>query len=151
MIVKNGQFYERDAAKVIWAICDAVKYLHSLDIAHRDLKPENIFMRTLDSDDLSDLVIGDFGIAKVMKQNGDMLKTMIGSPGYIAPEVLLKRPYGKECDMWSVGVMSYILLSGTTPYRGGDFNSDLENILANNISFDDQVWDEVSPKGIFNV
>ena len=66
-------------------------------------------MRDVDQTDYMNLVIGDFGIARIIDENKQFLQTKIGSGGYIAPEVLMGRPYGKECDIWSIGVIAYIL------------------------------------------
>ena len=91
----------------------ALYYLHSFGVAHRDLKPENILMVS-DADD-SDLKIVDFGLSKIIGPNESSLDPF-GTLSYVAPEVLLQKPYGKEVDLWSLGVITYLLLSRVLPF-----------------------------------
>lgn len=91
-----------------------LNYCHSLKIAHRDLKPENFLMLTKDSD--SPLKIIDFGLSKEY-DNNDKMTTKAGTPYYISPEVL-KGKYDESCDIWSAGVILYILISGIPPFYG---------------------------------
>ena len=100
-------------------------YLHDRNICHRDLKPENILLATADPD--AELKIADFGLSKVASSLPEdfLMTTRCGTPGYIAPEVLAQevtdgelRRYGTSCDMWSVGVIVYILLSASPPFHG---------------------------------
>ena len=83
----------------------AVDYMHDQGIVHRDLKPENLLYESPDED--SNIKVSDFGLSKVI--DSGMMMTACGTPGYVAPEVLAQKPYGKEVDMWSIGVISYIL------------------------------------------
>eukprot|EP00903_Cladosiphon_okamuranus_P008364 g8042.t1 len=83
-------------------------------IVHRDLKPENLLYSDFD-EEKAVLKLADFGLAKLCSENA-MLNTACGTPGYVAPEILESRPYGKEVDMWSVGVIAYILLCGFPPF-----------------------------------
>eukprot|EP00904_Undaria_pinnatifida_P009768 jgi/Undpi1/5921/HiC_scaffold_2.g01195.m1 len=119
-IVEKGVYAEDLAQELLFRVLTAVNYLHSQDIVHRDLKPENILLVGRDND--VDVKITDFGLAK--RANKEGLKTFCGTPQYFAPEVLKRRNtvlgvgrYGKEADMWSVGVILYILLSGTHPFH----------------------------------
>ena len=84
-IVSKGSYSEKDAAEVIFTLCDALEYLHEKKIVHRDLKPENILLK--DNSDDADIKIADFGLARVVSGK-DMMKTACGTPGYVAPEVL---------------------------------------------------------------
>ena len=84
----------------------ALYYLHAFGVAHRDLKPENILMAS-DEDD-ADLKIVDFGLSKIIGPNESSLDPF-GTLSYVAPEVLLQKPYGKEVDLWSLGVITYLL------------------------------------------
>ena len=124
-IVEKGRYTEDEARPVMQKVLSAVKYLHSRDIIHRDLKPENILLAEPNND--IEVKITDFGLAKRTNQEG--LKTFCGTPQYFAPEVLKRKhtkagmgTYGTSADMWSLGVIMYILLSGTFPF-------DEENLL----------------------
>ncbi|CAL1696740.1 unnamed protein product [Somion occarium] len=107
-ITQRGKFTESDAVVVVRSILSGVKYLHDHDIVHRDLKPENILYRTKDAD--SDIVIADFGIAKHLHSPDEQLHSLAGSFGYVAPEVLNKKGHGKAVDVWSTGIITYVLL-----------------------------------------
>ncbi|KAK7889061.1 hypothetical protein WMY93_024621 [Mugilogobius chulae] len=105
-IVERGYYSERDAAHVIKQILEAVAYLHENGVVHRDLKPENLLYADLSLD--APLKIADFGLSKIIDDQVTM-KTVCGTPGYCAPEILRGNAYGPEVDMWSVGVILYIL------------------------------------------
>jgi len=101
-----------------WQIMLAVRYLHSMGIVHRDIKPENILYATPDEDSPVKLV--DFGLGKILDNNGNgSMSTVCGTPSYLAPEVLQRKGYGKECDVWSAGIILYILLCGFPPFDQG--------------------------------
>jgi len=106
-------FNERDASEIIVDICVAVKFLHDLNIAHRDLKPENLLYTTKDNQGV--LKLTDFGFAKETLTR-DTLQTPCYTPYYVAPEVLGPEKYDKSCDIWSLGVIMYILLCGFPPF-----------------------------------
>ena len=114
-IVARRRYAERDAAEVLRKLLATVAFLHARHIAHRDLKPENILLRG--SDDDTDLVLVDFGIAKSFVSDYAM-RTPCGSVHYTAPEVMRAVPYGPKADVWSVGVISYVLLCGYLPFDG---------------------------------
>lgn len=114
-IVSRGSFTEYDATCVLRMIVDGVGYLHSLGITHRDLKPDNLLYYHPGHD--SKILITDFGLAAVRKPSGDLLmRTACGTPEYIAPEIVSRKPYSCAVDMWAVGVIAYVLLSGTFPF-----------------------------------
>ncbi|KAK3716101.1 hypothetical protein QZH41_019649 [Actinostola sp. cb2023] len=114
-IVSRGYFTERDATHVLYMVLEGVGYLHSLGITHRDLKPENLLYYHPGND--SKIMITDFGLSKLKKSPDDStMETTCGTPEYIAPEILMSRPYTNSVDMWSIGVISYILLSGAMPF-----------------------------------
>mmetsp|Transcript_64076 Transcript_64076/g.88620 ORF Transcript_64076/g.88620 Transcript_64076/m.88620 type:complete len:101 (+) Transcript_64076:1899-2201(+) len=92
-------------------------YLHSFGVAHRDLKPENILMT--DNSDTAEAKIVDFGLSKIIGPN-EKSTDPFGTLSYVAPEVLLQKPYGKEVDLWSIGVISYLLLSRVLPFDDDD-------------------------------
>lgn len=99
----------------MYQIFAAMKYLHSNNIVHRDLKPENILLQTTEPD--SELVIIDFGTSRVISDEQKMSKTY-GTIFYVAPEVI-EGKYDEKCDVWSAGVILFILISGFVPF-GGD-------------------------------
>lgn len=139
----NG-YSEKQSAVLIKKIIKAVKYLHEKGIIHRDLKPENLLFSTPDRDS-AEIKISDFGLAKIW--SGDMLvKTACGSPNYVAPEVLLneKQGYDFACDMWSVGVILYVLLCGFCPFFDECTPALFASITSGNYSFPSPYWDHIS-------
>ncbi|KAJ3321087.1 hypothetical protein HDV06_004645 [Boothiomyces sp. JEL0866] len=143
-ILSKGSYGEKDAAKLVAQILTALDYLHNIDIVHRDLKPENLLFRTESED--SDLLLADFGLSRVVHQN-EFLKTSCGTPHYVAPEILKESGHGKPVDMWSLGVITYVLLCGYTPFWGGETNSVpvLYNAIVNGkYEFDEENWSIIS-------
>lgn len=107
-ISKRGKFEERDAAVLVNQLLSCCSYLHQHKIVHRDLKPDNVMLE--DRQDFDQIKLIDFGTAhEVIK--GRVMRKVYGTKAYIAPEVLLKE-YGSKCDVWSIGVMTYIFLCG---------------------------------------
>lgn len=113
-IIAKGSFTERDATHVLNMVLDGVKYLHGLGITHRDLKPENLLYYHPGHD--SKIMITDFGLSATKKNPDNFMRTTCGTPEYIAPEIIARKPYTCQVDMWAVGVITYILLSGTMPF-----------------------------------
>jgi len=111
-IVARGEYSEKDASNIVRQIISAVAHLHANGIAHRDLKPQNLLCVSPEGDDIR---MADFGLSKMFDQ-GEYLETCCGSPEYVAPEVLECKPYDKACDLWSVGVITYVLLTGCFPF-----------------------------------
>lgn len=125
-ICRKGSYYESDAADLIRCTLSAVAYLHDHGIVHRDLKPENLLFRT--PEDNSDLLIADFGLSRIMdEEQFHVLTTTCGTPGYMAPEIFKKTGHGKPVDIWAIGVITYFLLCGYTPF---DRDNDLEEMQA---------------------
>lgn len=116
-IVEKGRFTERDGLQHMRVVFDAIAYCHRQKIVHRDLKPENLLF--LDETEESPLMIADFGISKSLDAEDSVMTTMCGSFGYTAPEILLRKSYGKEVDLWSLGVITYTMLCGYLPYPMG--------------------------------
>jgi len=141
-ICDKGRFTEKDASQTIRQVLEAVNYLHSKDVVHRDLKPENLLYLT--RDDHSDLVLADFGIAKHLDSPDGVLKTMAGSFGYAAPEVMMKRGHSKPVDMWSLGVITYTLLCGYSPFRSESLAELIEETKNGRVVFHDRYWKDVS-------
>ena len=125
-ICRKGNYYESDAADLMRATLSAVAYLHDHGIVHRDLKPENLLFRT--PEDNADLLIADFGLSRIMdEEQFHVLTTTCGTPGYMAPEIFKKSGHGKPVDVWAIGVITYFLLCGYTPF---DRDSNLEEMQA---------------------
>ncbi|KAH8086590.1 Pkinase-domain-containing protein [Cristinia sonorae] len=141
-ITQRGKFTESDAVTVVRSILSGVSYLHDHDIVHRDLKPENILYRTREAD--SDIVIADFGIAKHLHSPEEQLHSLAGSFGYVAPEVLNKKGHGKAVDIWSTGIITYVLLCGYSPFRSDDVKELIRETTAANIEFHERYWKNVS-------
>jgi len=139
-IVERGAYSERDAANIVVQILEAVEYLHSNGIAHRDLKPENLLSSVKGDKEI--IKILDFGFSK--KFGEEKLVTSVGTPGYVAPEVLTSESYDMSVDMWSIGVIIYILLCGFPPFFGETPPELFKKIIECKYDFDDQAWDEVS-------
>lgn len=133
-ICRKGSYYEADAADLVRATLSAVAYLHDHGIVHRDLKPENLLFRT--PEDNADLLIADFGLSRVMdEEQFHVLTTTCGTPGYMAPEIFKKSGHGKAVDIWALGVITYFLLCGYTPFdRDSDFE-EMQAILNADYSF----------------
>jgi len=112
-IVERGNYSEKDASNIVRQILGAVSYLHSEGVVHRDLKPENLLCAEKNGE--MHIYVADFGLSRVYDEKFDKLTTYCGSPEYVAPEVLACVPYEKAVDMWSVGVVTYILLTGFLP------------------------------------
>eukprot|EP01038_Epipyxis_sp_PR26KG_P005854 gene5854-8077_t len=111
-IVEKQVYTEKEARDVISTILNAFLHLHSLDFVHRDLKPENLMLTSKEND--SDIKLIDFGLVAQSAESN--LVDFVGTPAYMAPEVVMKQPYGKAVDVWAIGVILYILLSGSPPF-----------------------------------
>ncbi|KAH7027500.1 kinase-like domain-containing protein [Microdochium trichocladiopsis] len=144
-ICEQGKFTEKDASQTIKQVLGAVDFLHHNNIVHRDLKPENLLYLTKDPH--SDLVLADFGIAKMLDTKDEVLTTMAGSFGYAAPEVMLKKGHGKAVDMWSMGVITYTLLCGYSPFRSENLQDLIDECSNGTIVFHERYWRDVSPDG----
>ena len=144
-IVQKGKYTEDESRRVMRRLLNAIFYLHEIkNVVHRDLKPENILL--VNREDDIHVKLTDFGLAKSVTEDG--LKTFCGTPQYFAPEVLRRRHtiagrgrYGKEADMWSLGVILYILLSGTPPF---DVSQGLDCVVDAKIEFPADSWLGVS-------
>ncbi|MCQ2821526.1 MAG: protein kinase [archaeon] len=132
-------FTEKEAAHILKQIVGAVNYSHKNHICHRDLKPENVLL--VEGDKLEVKVI-DFGMGKHFKDTSSMVER-VGTSYYIAPEVL-KGKYDEKCDIWSCGVILYILLSGFPPFNGDDDEEIMENVQKQKYDFPDSEWKYIS-------
>jgi calcium/calmodulin-dependent protein kinase I len=140
-IVEKGSYTEAEATTLVRKIVSAVEYLHNMGIVHRDLKPENLLLKRADND--LEIAIADFGLSKIVGQQM-MMQTACGTPSYVAPEVLNASGYGKEVDMWSIGVITYILLCGFPPFYGDTVPEIFEQIMEANFDYPEEYWNTVS-------
>ncbi|KAG5076557.1 hypothetical protein JHK82_055252 [Glycine max] len=139
-IIAKGHYTERAAASLLRTIMQIIHTFHSMGVIHRDLKPENFLM--LNKDENSPVKATDFGLSVFFKE-GETFKDIVGSAYYIAPEVL-KRKYGPEVDIWSVGVMLYILLSGVPPFWAESEHGIFNAILRGHVDFTSDPWPSLS-------
>lgn len=121
-------------------LISCVNYCHQNSIIHRDLKPENILLES--NKDFNQIKVIDFGIS-LIQDSSKSVQESIGTPYYIAPEVW-KKHYNKECDVWSCGVIMYIILSGTPPFNAPDDKQMKEKILTGKYSTTGGVWEAIS-------
>jgi calcium/calmodulin-dependent protein kinase I len=125
-------------------VCDTIARLEQYQSSdtYVDLKPENLLYVTPEL--TSDLVLADFGIAKTMGGQEQPLQTMAGSFGYAAPEVMDRKGHGKPVDMWSMGVITYTLLCGYSPFRSENLRDLLEECNSGSVVFHERYWKDVS-------
>lgn len=151
-ILAHGCLTEEQSQRLFVTLCEAVHYLHSKNIVHRDLKPENILLTGRDRETMVPK-IADFGLARKNMKSMDC-KTFCGTPHYFAPEVIKtcrshedgqNAGYGKQADMWSLGVILYIMLSGIPPF---DDDGLYEQITEGKFEFDGTEWTTVSPEAM---
>jgi calcium/calmodulin-dependent protein kinase I len=141
-IVDRGSYSEKDAVDIVRQLVEGVDYLHGMGIAHRDLKPENLLCS--ENSDGMVIKIADFGLSKAFS-GGSVLETSCGTPDYAAPEVLrMDGSYDKAVDLWSIGVITYVLLCGFPPFYGKTQAQLFEKILNADYDFPDPEWTHIS-------
>lgn len=142
-ILEVGRYTEEQARKLFVQMIDAVEYLHEQGIAHRDLKPENILLKSKTDHTIK---LSDFGLSRIIGE-GSFMKTLCGTPQYLAPEILKnseQQGYGVLVDMWSLGVILYILLCGYPPFEESPSCSIFDQVKAGRFEFPDDPWATVS-------
>ncbi|KAF9679549.1 hypothetical protein SADUNF_Sadunf06G0026400 [Salix dunnii] len=144
ILSRGGKYSEEDAKTVMVQILSVVAYCHLQGVVHRDLKPENFLFTT--KEDNSPLKAIDFGLSDYVKPD-ERLNDIVGSAYYVAPEVL-HRSYGTEADMWSIGVITYILLCGSRPFWARTESGIFRAVLKTDPSFDEAPWPSLSPEAI---
>jgi serine/threonine protein kinase len=130
-VCDKGVYTEDEARRVMTGLIDALEVLHSQGIVHRDIKPENILL-TKEND--TKIKLTDFGLSNIMGA-GDVLKSKCGTPVYMAPEMLQRKPYNTAVDVWSVGIILYIIVSGTLPFYADNPDDFLDLVLESEYSF----------------
>lgn len=143
ILARGGKYPEEDAKAIVVQILNVVSFCHLQGVVHRDLKPEN-FLFTSSRED-SDLKLIDFGLSDFVKPD-ERLNDIVGSAYYVAPEVL-HRSYSLEADIWSIGVITYILLCGSRPFWARTESGIFRTVLRSEPHYDDLPWPTVSPEG----
>ncbi|KAI9511365.1 Pkinase-domain-containing protein [Russula earlei] len=144
-ICAKGNYHEPDAAALVRTIMKAVQYIHDSGIVHRDLKPENLLFRTPAED--ADIMIADFGLSRVhgRRKSSICFTEICGTPGYMAPEIFKKTGHGKPVDIWAMGVITYFLLGGYTPFDRDNQQLEMQAIIAGDYKFEPaEYWANVS-------
>ncbi|XP_059476960.1 serine/threonine-protein kinase 17A-like [Neocloeon triangulifer] len=132
---------EHHVVRLMRQILEGLCFLHDRDIAHLDLKPQNLLLTG--SYPECDIKLCDFGISRVI-QSGVEVREILGTPDYVAPEILSYEPISLATDIWSVGVLAYVLLTGYSPFAGETKQETFCNISQNNLSFPDELFENVS-------
>lgn len=132
-IIKRKYMCEADAAYIVRQILSAIAYCHSREVVHRDIKPENILIESMTADGKINIKVIDFGTALFVPPDTKITQ-LLGTPYYIAPEVL-KGNYNEKCDIWSIGVILFILLSGVPPFNGFNDDDIMDNVKKGSYHF----------------
>jgi len=144
--VQQKRFYPEGEAKLLAKnLLEAVAYIHSKGIMHRDLKPENILLASKVNN--TEIKISDFGLARLSPDYPRKLPrshSICGSDFYLAPEIIKQEEYGRETDIWSAGVVTYVVLSGTLPFFNNVLHKLYRQIVERDISFPDPAWRNIS-------
>jgi len=139
---RNFILKEEKVAIIMYKLCKAVFYVHSYGIAHRDIKPENVLLTS--EDENADIRLLDFGLSKIVGP-GQKCTEPYGTLTYCAPEIILDKPYLKSVDSWSLGVMTYLMLSGGLPFTGKDEHEIARNVVYSRVNFEKKpIWKEIS-------
>ena len=140
--IKTRKFEESHVRRLMRQICAGVKYLHKQRIIHRDLKPENILL----VDDAEVVKVADFGLSKLFPEDAPAMsvQTRCGTPGYVAPEVLNRQPYGVKIDSWSCGVICYIMLCGYPPFPMDMGTASVKKVNNADFRFPSRHWGIIS-------
>lgn len=140
VLCEEDYLTETKACGYMKQVLEAMVYLHDKNIMHLDIKPENIVLKSKDS---TEIKLVDFGLAQVAKP-GQEIKEIMGTAEFVAPEIINYETIGFYTDMWAVGVLGFILLSGDSPFLGDDSQETFANICKADYDFEDEYWDELS-------
>lgn len=135
-------YTEADARELSYILIKTIADLHDLNIVHRDLKPENLLLKTKFDD--STILVADFGFARQLDSPDQKLQTRCGTPAYVSPEILVGTPYGRTTDLWSIGCIIYMLISGYPPFQGDNHRVLFRKIRAADFCFHDSFWKKVT-------
>ena len=142
---EKGRLSERVTKFLITQILVALKHLHSKNIVHCDLKPENVLLSS--NSEFTQVKLCDFGFARIIGEKS-FRRSVVGTPAYLAPEVLRNKGYNRSLDMWSVGVIVYVSLSGTFPFNEDeDINEQIQNAA---FMYPPNPWKDVSSDGKYS-
>ena len=137
-----GNYTEEDAKCIAKQLLDALAYMHMNNVTHRDLKLENLLLAR--PNDISSVVIADFGLARKTRSARQVFSTQCGTPSYVAPEILLGKPYSPAVDVWSMGVILYTLLIGSFPFAHDDQQSLFRLICSGKVDDQQPEWAQIS-------
>jgi len=143
-LFEQGNFSEQAATSIMLQIFSAVAHCHKNGVVHRDIKTENIMFTSSRS---MQLVLIDFGFAKkrsFLDQEIMLMHSIVGTPNYMAPEIILKKSYSEKCDSWSIGVVFYTILCGFHPFHGSNVDQICQSIVNDEVKFEDAEWCDVS-------
>ncbi|KAF9609297.1 hypothetical protein IFM89_015542 [Coptis chinensis] len=134
-------FSESEAIIVFSQLMEAIAHCHRMGVAHRDIKPDNVLFDSRDR-----LKLSDFGSAEFINNSGGgLMSGLVGTPYYVAPEVVLGREYNEKVDIWSAGVILYIMLAGIPPFYGESATDIFQAVLRGNLRFPSRIFHSVSP------
>ena len=115
--IKMYELEEREIALIMYQLIEVIQYLQSCGVVHRDLKPENILIeKDKETEEVTKIKVTDFSLSKKLTKPDEKMELSCGTPAYVAPEILYRKGYGKEVDMWSAGVIFYPLVCRELPF-----------------------------------
>ncbi|XP_074140620.1 serine/threonine-protein kinase 17A [Sminthopsis crassicaudata] len=142
---REEAFKEKDVQRLMRQILEGVSFLHAHNVVHLDLKPQNVLLTS--ESPLGDIKIVDFGLSRMM-ESSEELREIMGTPEYVAPEILSYDPISTATDMWSIGVLAYVMLTGISPFLGDDKQETFLNISQMNVSYSEEEFDVVSEAAV---
>jgi serine/threonine protein kinase len=141
-VLERDTYAEPRAGYVMQCLTSACQHMHKHGVIHRDLKPENVLVRRGVKD--FNVKVCDFGLSNVVGGSQDMLKSKCGTMLFMAPEMLARTPYDESVDVWSLGIIMYIMLSGNLPFYAEDYDEFIEMLESTPVYFPDDEWGELS-------
>ncbi|CAM9613336.1 unnamed protein product [Lampetra fluviatilis] len=139
----DGAFTESDVVRLMRQVLDGIAFLHRHNVVHLDLKPQNILLTS--AEPLGDIRIVDLGLSRRVSSAAE-LREIMGTPEYVAPEILNYDPITTATDMWSMGVLAYVMLTGESPFLGGDNQETFLNVSQVAVSYDEETFQGKSPR-----
>ncbi|KAL6476747.1 hypothetical protein MHYP_G00152460 [Metynnis hypsauchen] len=141
-VAENDEaFTEKDVIRLVRQILSGVAFLHRNNVVHLDLKPQNILLTS--AQPLGDIRIVDFGLSRHVDKTSEV-REILGTPEYVAPEILSYEPISTSTDMWSIGVLTYVMLTGESPFQGEDKQETFLNISQVNVDYSQDVFEGIS-------